>query len=55
MTRTTKVTTYADDTAVLATHTDPTSASRNIQDNLNEVQYWLKTWHTKANKASSSM
>ena len=52
-TRTTTVATYADDTAILASHTDPTSASRNLQTNLNKVQQWLQTWRIKANETKS--
>lgn len=52
-TRTTTVATYADDTAILASHTDPISASRNLQTNLNKIQQWLKTWCMKANEAKS--
>jgi hypothetical protein len=52
-TRTTTVVTYADDTAILASHTNPTSASRNLQTNLNKIQRWLKTWRIKANETKS--
>jgi hypothetical protein len=42
-TKTTTVATYADDTGILPFHTNPTSASRNLQTNLNKIQHWLKT------------
>lgn len=36
--RLTVVATFADETAVLASHTDPTSVSKNLQINLNKIQ-----------------
>lgn len=36
-TNTTTIATYTDDTPVLAFHTDPASASRNVKINLNEI------------------
>lgn len=38
ITRTLSVTTYADNSAVVASHTDPITASRNLQSNLNKIQ-----------------
>lgn len=49
----TTVATYADDTAVLASHIDPSTASRYLQDNLNKIQDWLKKWRLKANESKS--
>lgn len=45
--------TFADDTAVLASHTDPGCASINLQDNLNKIQDWLRKWRMKANETKS--
>lgn len=46
--------TFADDTAILASHADAVSASQNLQNNLNEVQQWLKKWRIKANGTKST-
>jgi hypothetical protein len=45
--------TYADDTAVLATHTDPVTASRYLQENLHDMQKWLKKWKIRVNESKS--
>ena len=42
--------TFADDTAVLATHEDPAIATHRLQTNLNKIQLWLKKWRMKANE-----
>lgn len=52
-TRLTTVATFADDTAILSSHTDPLSASRNLQINLNRIQDWLKKWRIKINETKS--
>lgn len=46
--------TYADDTAILASHTDPATASTNLQENLIQIQQWLNKWKIKANESKSS-
>jgi len=48
-----KVSTFADDTAVLASHHDPTIASRYLQKHLNEIESWLSKWRIKANELKS--
>lgn len=53
-TRTTTIATYADDTAILASHIDPVAASRNLQTNLNCIQKWLKTWRIRVNETKST-
>ncbi|PNF19341.1 putative RNA-directed DNA polymerase from transposon X-element [Cryptotermes secundus] len=53
-TRKTTTATFADDTAILASHTNPLSASRNLQDHLNKIQHWLKKWRMKANENKST-
>lgn len=53
-TRLTTVATFADDTAILASHTDPRMASRNLQIHLNKIQSWLNRWRIKANETKSS-
>ena len=45
--------TYADDTAILATHMDPATASRYVQKNLHDVQKWLRQWKIKVNESKS--
>jgi len=40
--RNTTMGTFADDTAIFATHADPTTASPNLQEQLNTVENWLK-------------
>ena len=41
----TTVVAYADDTAILATHSDPSIASLMLQESLNSVQLWLSLIH----------
>jgi hypothetical protein len=45
--------TFADDTAFLTAHEDPTIAAHRLQTHLNKIQLWLKTWRMKANEAKS--
>lgn len=45
--------TFADDTAVLATHKDPIRASNILQNHLHQIQLWLKKWRIKANTTKS--
>lgn len=49
----TEVATFADDTAVLASHSNPKEASHMLQKNLDKIQHWLKTWRIKANESKS--
>jgi len=46
--------TFADDTAIFATHADPTIASLNLQEHLNIIEKWLKKWKIKVNESKSS-
>jgi hypothetical protein len=41
--------TFADDTEVLATDSDPATASEKVQTNLLVIQNWFKKWRIKAN------
>jgi hypothetical protein len=41
--------TFANDTAVLATDSDPAIASQKLQTNLLAIQNWFKRWRMKAN------
>ena len=45
--------TFADDTAILTVHEDPTMAAHRPQMHLNKIQSWLKTWRMKANETKS--
>lgn len=53
-TKKTTVGTYADDTAVMASHCDPAIASEYLQDHLLKIQDWLKTWRIRANESKST-
>ena len=46
--------TFADDTAIFATHADPKIASLNLQEYLNIIEKWLKKWKIKVNESKSS-
>lgn len=50
----TEIATYADDTTVLASNTDPIIASKHLQDNLNEIHIWLSKWKIKVNETKST-
>jgi hypothetical protein len=45
---------FADDTAVLATDSDPGIASQELQTDLDEIRKWLKRWRIKANESKSA-
>jgi hypothetical protein len=47
-------TTFADDTAVLATGRDPGIASQKLQTNVGTIQKWLKKWRIKPNESKSA-
>lgn len=53
MTRGTTMATFADDTAILTGHTDPVTASKQLQGALNSTEKWLKKWRIKANETKS--
>lgn len=46
--------TFADDTAVLASHLNPITASRLLQTELDYLTNWLKTWRIKVNETKST-
>jgi hypothetical protein len=46
--------TYADDTAILASHQNPITASTNLQHHIKQLEKWLKQWRIKANKNKST-
>jgi hypothetical protein len=41
---------FADDTAVLATDSDPAIGSQKLQSDLLAIQNWFKTWRMKVNE-----
>lgn len=45
--------TFADDTAILASHTDPVIASNILQVGLDETTKWLRNWRIKASSTKS--
>jgi predicted GTPase len=51
--RQTTVATFADNTAVLASHSDPKIASNLLQKNLDKIQNWLKILRISANETKS--
>jgi hypothetical protein len=46
--------TFADDTAILATHEDPTTASLKLQVTINKIDDWAKKWRIKINQSKST-
>ena len=45
--------TYADDTAIIASHTNAVTASLILQNYLLKIQQWFKTWRIKTNEEKS--
>jgi hypothetical protein len=45
--------TFADDTAILARHDDPVTASYKLQGHLDQLEAWLKKWRIKINATKS--
>lgn len=45
--------TYADDTAIIAAHSNPYIASQLLQTNLDSINIWLQTWRIKVNESKS--
>jgi hypothetical protein len=52
--RKTTLSTFADDTAIFATHSESTTASLNLQDHLYNIEKWLQNWKMKVNETKSS-
>jgi len=50
----TELGTYADDTAIVASHENPATASKMIQRHLNIIHLWTKRWKIKINESKSS-
>jgi len=51
--RETTLGTFADDTAIFATHYDPMIASLNLQEHLHIIEKWLKNWNIKVKESKS--
>jgi hypothetical protein len=51
---TTTLSTFADDTAIMATHSNPPTASMNIQAHLREIEHWTRKWRLKINETKSA-
>jgi hypothetical protein len=49
----TTIATFADDTGLLAVHSDPIIASQHVQLHLDILQAWFDTWKMKINQVSS--
>jgi hypothetical protein len=45
--------TFADDTATVATDSNPAIASQKLQTDLLAIQNWFKKWTMKANESKS--
>lgn len=52
--RETLTATFADDTAILASHYDPAMATQRLQNSLNKIQTWLHKWRIKVNEDKST-
>jgi hypothetical protein len=50
----TTIATFADDTGLLAIHSDPTVASQKLQIHLDFLHDWFVTWKIQVNQAKSS-
>ena len=50
--RKTILSTFADDTAVVATHSYPTTASLNLQDHVHSIKNWLKNGEIRSTKTN---
>jgi hypothetical protein len=46
--------TFADDTAIFATHDNPTTASSNLQEHIILIEAWLNKWKIKVNSSKST-
>ena len=46
--------TYADDTAILASHENSNTASQHLQHHLHQLEKWLKKWRIKVNENKST-
>jgi hypothetical protein len=50
---TTTLSTFADDTAILSTHSNPIAACANLQTHLQSIEKWTRKWKIKVNEEKS--
>lgn len=50
----TEISTFADDTAQMASHKDHIVATRDLLNHINDVQSWLNPWRIKVNEQKSA-
>jgi hypothetical protein len=48
------IATFADDTAIISSHSDPDQSSKRLQDHLIQLQSWFRLWRIKINESKSS-
>jgi hypothetical protein len=48
------ITTFADDTAIMASNENPQTASLSLQTHLNQLEAWLSNWPIKVNETKSA-
>jgi len=53
-TENTTISTFADDTAILSSNSDPKIANKSVQNHLNKLQEWLNNWRIKVNESKST-
>jgi len=46
--------TYADDTAILASHIDPITGTQHLQLHLDQLEKWLTRWRIRAKESKST-
>ena len=49
----TALSTFADDTAILSNHSNPITASTNLQTHLQSIEKWTRKWKIKINEEKS--
>jgi hypothetical protein len=49
----TTISTFADDTAILSNHSNPITASANLQPHLQNIEKWTRKWKIKINEEKS--
>jgi len=54
LTTRTVLSTYADDTAIITIHSNPTIASMNLQAHLRKIEQSTRKWRLKINKTKSA-
>ena len=52
--KSTTLNTFADDTAILSCHTNPITATANLQTHLRRIENWTRKWRLKINEAKST-